>query len=1039
MVSKKTKIWISIVTAFTVIMAGVIAWINPFATTTVSAGQYRDGYLLIPEDYDLFGVSINSKFTLLTQSDHTLEDIVANFFIDGEPKPVIEKRSSTKFVITPVRPLEVNKLYTFRMQRKGYEDVTWSFQTGYPFGVVSGLPANQSTGVPVNTGIEFTFTHEGFQDLEAYFTITPNVKGKFERHGSTAVFVPEKELQYGTIYTVTLKAGLALENTNKTLQEDFVFSFETQPKNEKQSQQYQKGWFAFNRVLNEASSGEIPWIPVYYYIYNRYDNKTIEDLTVNTDVYSLGDVESFIDTLKEKDKIPYWASYSVQNNLLPVSGLNRVITFQQVFPGQNKAEEDNYLRLPDQLPKGFYLINTKWEDLTFQTLLQVTDIGIYSVVTDKEALVWLNTVGSGAPAANAKIKSVDTSDVFTTDLTGVAVFDPAVLKKDKDQTIAYLQVTAGKDQAVIRFENTYRIYYDSYYRYYGGGQSEDYWSTFQLDRQLYKPTDTISFWGFLKERDADQTIPSEVTVEIGNQYYRPFFAKSSAIWPGYQGSALEKTVVKVSDGMYQGQIKIPNIQPGSYSITVKDKDVVLASSYINVEDYVKPAYTIEVTSDKKGVKNGDPVTFTFKAAFFEGTPVANLNINYNINFYSGNQYVESQVITDKDGVAKVSFIPDANPEVQGMQSLSVYARAQLPESGEISASHNVTVFVNDIYVQAQATLEKEQEKDQGEGKIKIQVNHVDLEKYNSSDENDYLGGPVKGKSIQGSVTWNTWERIEVGKYYDYINKVTYPRYDYKLRTQTVRTFTAETDAEGVATAGFTPLDEKDGYYTVSIQTQDQSGRTIRYDHIYVSGSTRSMGYYPYSYDYYYLEKEKDQYKPGETVALTYKFGEKALEGGKFLFVKAARGNLEWDILDSSKLEFTMTDTYAPNIYVYGVWFNNRVNIVSRQEMIQYDYRDKKIKLTAQTDKETYRPGDTVTVKLSAEKGPSAFINISLVDEALFALNDQYVNTLDRLYRSVSSGLVWEYRSHANSGRDVADGTAGEREESQSGGIVANDS
>lgn len=1030
MANKKMKIWISVLTALTVVIAGITVWMNPLSPKTVSAGQYRNGYLLIPEDYDLSGVSIHSKFTLLTQSEHTLEEIVANFFIDGEAKPTIEKRSSVKFVITPNKPLEVNKLYTFRIQKSGYEDITWSFQTGYPFGITAGLPADRSTGVPINTGIEITFTHREYQDVENFFSVTPDVSGKFQRHGNTCVFVPEKNLQYGTLYTVTIKKGLALEGTDKALQEDFTFSFETQPEESKQQDQYNKGWFGFSKVLNDASSSDTPWIPVYYYIYNRnYSQKDqkIDDMNVQTDVYALKDVQSFLQALKEKDKMPVWASYSYQNNKISVTGLNKVMTFEQVFPYENKTEEDNYLRLPDKLPKGFYLINTLWEGETFQTFLQVTDIGVYSVITDKEVLIWLNTVGSGASIDNAKVKAVDTSGVFNADRNGIVAFSPDVLKKDKDgleQPVIYLQVTAGNENSVIRFENTYRVYYD-YYGYYRAGQSEDYWSTFQLDRQLYKPNDTVNFWGFLKERDVGRTIPSEVTVEIGNNYYRPLYVRS--LLPMYQGQPMEKTTVKVQDGLYQGQIKIPNLQPGSYGVTVKDGDTVLASSYITVKDYVKPSYKMEISSNKKAVYNGEPIEFIIKAAFFEGTPVSNLNISYNLNFYAGEQYINGEVTTDQNGEAKVTFVPQAKNEVQGIQTCMFYARAELPETGEISASHYTNVFVNDIHVQVTATLEKEQE--QSEGKIEVQVNRIDLDKYNSSEDNDYMGGPVKGKKISGEVLWNTWERIEIGKYYDYINKVTYPRYEYVHRTETVETFTVVTDGEGKAIAGFTPLKETDGYYTVSIRTEDQSGRTVKYDYIYVSGSYRVADYYPQAYQYYYLEKEKDKFKPGETVDLTYKYGEKALEGGKFLFIKAYRGYLEWEVRNDSKLEFAMEDSYAPNIYVCGVWFNNRVNIVSPQEIIYYDYTDNKLELTAQTDKETYRPGDVVTVKLSADKGPGAFVNLSVVDEALFALNEQYVNTLEQLFRNVSSGLLREYRSHTNSGRDVPGGAIAEDDKS----------
>ena len=39
-------------------------------------------------------------------------------------------------------------------------------------------------------------------------------------------------------------------------------------------------------------------------------------MTVEAEIYSYGNVQKFLDALKEKDKVPMWASYSYQNNLL---------------------------------------------------------------------------------------------------------------------------------------------------------------------------------------------------------------------------------------------------------------------------------------------------------------------------------------------------------------------------------------------------------------------------------------------------------------------------------------------------------------------------------------------------------------------------------------------------------------------------------------------------------------------------------------------------------------------------------------------------
>ncbi len=1032
MKNRKIKILVSFLTILSIVLTGVAVWMNPFSQITVSAGQYRNGYRLIPEKFDATGVACDSGYILLTQTDHTLEDIVEAFSIDGEENPKIEEVSSKKFIITPSNSLEPNKLYVMRIKKDTDVDITWTFQTGFPFAIVGSLPRHQSSGVPVNTGIEIYFSHEGYGKLDDYFQIKPDISGKFERHNNTFVFVPDKELQFGTIYEVTIKKGVALAGSDKVLEQDFVFSFETQPDENTNNSKYEKGWFGFTRTLCDSSTNEVPWIPVSYYI-NFYNKDKITGITVDTTVYSFGNIDKFMDALKQMDSIPYWAAYNYGKNEISTNGLEIVAGFQQYFPASNRSEEDNFLRLPDKLPKGFYLIQTDWEGETSRTLLQITDTGVYSVVTDKSTLIWLNGIGSNVSMENTKITTYD-SQIFYADKDGLLSIDSDILEYNENNESNYLRVeTPGGDLSVIRFE---RSYYYGDYRFYGINYSEEYWSTFQLDRQLYKPDDVIYFWGFLKGRDAFM-VPGEVTVEIDGGYYRPMLYNSRFPFM-YQGQSYEIVKVKVTDNFFDGGIKIPNLQSGSYNITVKSGDTVLAGSYITVEDYVKPAYKMEVKSDKKAVKNGEFIEFTIKTSFFEGTPVSNLPVEYSLHFYDGDQYITDNIVTDRQGEVKIRFKPEAKADVQGIRSCTLYAWAQLPESGNISASADVLVFVNDINVDINAKFINDIDTDKLTGQIDIKVNNIDMIKYNISDDNDYIGNPVEGKTVTGDVLLNTWERKEIGKYYDYINKVTYPRYEYVKKVQKIDSFTTVTDAEGKASVIFNPNDNTDGYYTVNLHTTDNSGREIKFIDVYVSGAFRYVGYYPSSYDRYHLYLEKNKFKLGEEVSMTYRFGEEPLKGGKYLFVKVYRGNTEWEIVSDPSYGFSMEQKYAPNIYVYSVWFNGQVNVVSPQEVVYYDYSDDKLTLTAHTDKEAYRPGETVTVDISSVdilgRGAQAVINISVVDEALFSLQNQYVDTLEQLYRNVSSGIIREFKSHNNSGRDVPDGIS--YEETAKGGESA---
>jgi len=68
-----------------------------------------------------------------------------------------------------------------------FNDSSWAFQTKSDFKIIRTLPKGKASGVPTNFGIEITFSHDNYKDLDEYFEITPEVEGFFERHKQTAV------------------------------------------------------------------------------------------------------------------------------------------------------------------------------------------------------------------------------------------------------------------------------------------------------------------------------------------------------------------------------------------------------------------------------------------------------------------------------------------------------------------------------------------------------------------------------------------------------------------------------------------------------------------------------------------------------------------------------------------------------------------------------------------------------------------------------------------------------------------------------------
>ncbi|MBC7959254.1 MAG: hypothetical protein H7X94_05245, partial [Vallitaleaceae bacterium] len=539
-----------------------------------------------------------------------------------------------------------------------------------------------------------------------------------------------------------------------------------------------------------------------------------------------------------------------------------------------------------------------------------------------------------------------------------------------------------------------------------------YWRYLQSDRNLYLPNDTVSVWGFLKSRYTDEKI-NEVTLEIASNnwfYFDYKFAPNMG-----DGTAYESIKLKVVNGFYEGGLELPNLEPGSYQVNVKMGKEIVSSTYIQVEKYVKPEYKIEVTADKKAIFIGEPIQFKAKTAFFEGTPVANLEVNYN---FSGLDYQEGNFKTNQMGENTIDYTPQYVEGYQGTQYGYFSAYATLPESGQISASKEFQIYVNNIEVQFTTTLKD------GKGVLNAEVHKIDLTPLNDEDpENDssYLSNPVPGLPISGIVYRNEWKKREIGQYYDFINKVIVPQYDYYTDKTVFQNVTTNTDAAGKAIVNLQLPEDKNVYYTVELSTQDLSGRSMKFEQYF----GEMWQYSPYDYNRFYLKSEKETFSVGDSVDVQFMNNEEPVTGGSFLYVSAQNGIYGYEVSNSSKYNTTFDGQFVPNAEISGVYFNGKTYIPAESFNARLDVENNRIVFTAELNQATYKPGETAVVSLKATifskatnstigaKGVS--VNISIVDEALFQLSDQSIDTLEVLFEWVPSGINSTYGSHKNDG------------------------
>jgi hypothetical protein len=194
-----------------------------------------------PANLDI-GVPLNQVVTVTFNADMDPETInLSTITIEASPaiEAIITYNNKTAS-FTPVSPLLANTTYTGTVKRAAkdvagnalQENYVWTFTTGPPPAptVVSTIPANQATNVPVNQVVsaQFNVAMDPSTITSSSFTLrlgSDPVAGTVSYSGVTATFTPDNDLVSGTY---TARISTFAKNLDGTpLAAHYVWSFST--------------------------------------------------------------------------------------------------------------------------------------------------------------------------------------------------------------------------------------------------------------------------------------------------------------------------------------------------------------------------------------------------------------------------------------------------------------------------------------------------------------------------------------------------------------------------------------------------------------------------------------------------------------------------------------------------------------------------------------------------------------------------------------------------------------------------------------------
>lgn len=964
-------------------------------------------------DPDRLGFGPGSSFELRALPGVAATELAAGLRADPPLDLAVEAGSSDSVAIVRLAAIpDPGTRYRFRLSAPdGSLAGAWVFQARAALQVVATLPGDRAVGVPPNTGIEVTFDQDGTTGVPEHLSIEPPVAGRFEQHGRTWAFVPDEPLTPAVIYTVRLRAGVAVTGSVERLEHDVEFRFETGLSANRLPQ------VRFGRAIVEVRPNVQPDIAVW--IHEDDDRPSAIPDGVTVVVHRLPTFAAVVGAAEALAGQLAWAVAS-PGAVVETAELTRVARVEATI---RETESGYVLQVPATLAAGFYVLTIDQPGAPAQALLQVTNVSAYALTASRDMAVWVNDVSSGAPIAGSTVSISGGRQLGATDARGLLTGPtPEELRSPADPyagddedggagAAGFLTVRTPDGRRLLLAIGlpTSWLYEDGTGWSYRPG-NPDWWVAFFTDRGAYRQTDTIHVSGTVRDRD-DRSVPGAVEVRL-----RP-----------YQGSPdapiIRRAVDPSSRGVFTADVRFEGLPRGEYAVDLFVGPDRVSTLWIRITEIRKPAYQIDVRTDRRAYIVGESVNVSARASFYDGSPVPAMDLRFE------GLDEEATATTGADGVATTTFAAAYEGRPEGVAHETIGVAPAHPEEGQISGDRWLVVLPSSSWIAASGTV--------ADGQVVVtgKLSRVDLPRLEAAiaagGDLDPAGAAIGGGSVRAVVVHLIPVQTKIGTTYDFIEKKVVPLYRYSTRSEQIAATTLTTARDGTFRLSV-PAPVPGDSYVITLTTQDGQGRRFVQD-VYAYERTwreRTSSRTPYLEVFGQCAiTARIEAGLGQPVDLTMHDGDgRVVDSGRLLFVVGSRGKLETTVQDEATFVRALGDADLPGFTVRAVWLGRGGYFASDVD-IAVDPDDKAIVVTLAPDKARYRPGGTVTLDVTttdvAGRPVAADVVLQGVDEKLYTLGmADLVDPLGELLQPVSPGFLRTYRSHAVPGNPF-DGGCGD--------------
>lgn len=642
--------------------------------------------------------------------------------------------------------------------------------------------------------------------------------------------------------------------------------------------------------------------------------------------------------------------------------------------------------------KGVYLIEARSRGTRAFTALVISEYGMVIKQANDRALAWVANRRSGEKVPGFELTVARAGKILAEKSTGgdgfVEVEVPKVEASERPAEMdpdEWRWSQRNRQLLVLGERDGNFVISDPYY--YGDAGDDRQRIYLHTDRPVYRPAQKVFYRGIVRDVSADGTfmMPADgatVSVEVRDA----------------RDGVVRRDTLRLNDmGTFNGELMLGDEPPlGTYTVNVKSGSEEHWFNFA-VEEYKKPEYRVEVTTDRGQYTRGDAITATVSAQYFFGSPVANAQVEYFVyrarywrpwwrgsdwaylyeesdDFYTYRmEMIQSQEATlEADGTLKITIPTDTKAADDYVYRIQANVVDNSRRS--ISGAKSVEVTRGEFYISTRT--DKYVYRPGDDAKITVAMATFDGDR------------PVAAPfSVTVRRTW--WDPVKVGD-----------ETEYKRRSQDIWTGSGSTDASGEGSVSY-PV-KTAGYFEVEVEAKDGRGTPItESSYIYVADQNYANWYREGSGDVQVIP-DKQSYSPGETMSALVIMPAANVDAlitaeGATLY----RYSVERLTSNSAIVRMPIEERFAPVFYLNATTIVND-ELYSEGQRITVVPQGKMIRLEVKTDKDLYRPADrgTVMVRATDERGrPVGNVDVALamVDEAVYSIMPDATQDIQRFF------------------------------------------